>query len=147
MSDIGYQFQASFKFGPQYKEALVNVPAQSPEELAQKLEWLTENAAKFVAAQTALLAVSEVAPLAGNVTSTQVENTPAPAPQQAQGGWGGQQAQQPPSFAQPASNAPACQHGPMVYREAKPGSGKDWKAYFCPTPQNTPGQCKPQFIK
>jgi hypothetical protein len=54
---------------------------------------------------------------------------------------------------QPTQQAPAqqggkqCAHGAMVYREAKPGSGKDWKAYFCPTPQNTPGQCKPEFIR
>jgi hypothetical protein len=42
--------------------------------------------------------------------------------------------------------APACQHGQRVWREAKPGSGKSWKGWFCPAPQGTPDQCKPQFV-
>jgi hypothetical protein len=50
-----------------------------------------------------------------------------------------------------SNQAPAagrtCVHGEMNYKEAKPGSGKDWRAYFCPTPQGTVNQCKPVFLK
>lgn len=57
-------------------------------------------------------------------------------------------APQQPQPPQPAQQAPApvCKHGQMVYREAKPGSGKNWRAYFCPTPKDTPDQCSPQFL-
>lgn len=55
-----------------------------------------------------------------------------------------QQQQQAPAA---PTDAKSCVHGPMVYREAKPGSGKSWRAYFCPTPQGTPNQCKPEFLK
>lgn len=155
MSDQ-YEFQASFKFGPQYKEALINVPANSPEELVGKLEWLTANAGKFVAAQAALLGVEAAAPLAANVSSVQVQNDPTPAPQQ-NGGWGAPQGQAAPAFAQPAPQAApqysqpaqagsACQHGAMVYREGNGAKGP-WKGWFCPTPKNTPGQCSPQFLR
>lgn len=47
----------------------------------------------------------------------------------------------------PASNAPVCNHGARVYRESKPGAAKQWKAWFCPTAQGTPDQCKPEFLK
>ena len=46
-----------------------------------------------------------------------------------------------------ANGNPACIHGARVYREAKPGSGKSWKAWFCPTAQGTPDQCSPEFLK
>lgn len=49
-------------------------------------------------------------------------------------------AQQAPS-APAGGAAPTCQHGPRTFRE---GAGKNgpWAAYFCPTPQGTPDQCK-----
>ena len=57
-----------------------------------------------------------------------------------------------PAAAPAAPAAPAqtsgrtCQHGQMVYRE---GVGKKgpWRAYFCPAPKDTPGQCDPQFLR
>jgi hypothetical protein len=78
--------------------------------------------------------------------------TTADVPPQAAPAWseqGSQQSyQQPPQQAAPVQQGgKQCAHGAMVYREAKPGSGKDWKAYFCPTPKDTPGQCKPEFLK
>jgi len=48
--------------------------------------------------------------------------------------------------AQPAAPAGRnCDHGPMTYRE---GVGKNgpWRAYMCPTPKGTPGQCKAIFL-
>lgn len=148
MSDNAqYAFQANFKFGPQYKETLVNVPASTPDEMLGKLDWLTANAAKFVAAHEALHAASGLAPLAGNVTNTQVINdAPAAAVAQQQGDWAQPQPQGPPSWSQPAQQGPACQHGPMVHRSGNK-NGRDWSAHFCPTPKGTPGQCQPVFGK
>lgn len=70
------------------------------------------------------------------------------APQGGQSGYGAPQgAPEPAQGSQGGSGpAPACQHGPRVWREAKPGSGKSWKGWFCPTRQGTPDQCKPQFV-
>ena len=51
---------------------------------------------------------------------------------------------------QPTQQAPApqggkqCAHGAMVYREGTSAKGP-WKAYFCPTPKGTPGQCAAEF--
>lgn len=68
-------------------------------------------------------------------------------------GFGGVPAQAGPpaqeSYSAPVASVPAgggvpnCQHGPMIERQAKPGSSRQWRAYFCNTPQGTPGQCKP----
>lgn len=37
-----------------------------------------------------------------------------------------------------------CTHGVMVKRTGQ-GQKGEWRAWFCPTPKDTPGQCKPQF--
>lgn len=37
-----------------------------------------------------------------------------------------------------------CVHGTMVVR-AGVKNGKAWSGHFCPTPQGTPDQCRPQF--
>lgn len=37
-----------------------------------------------------------------------------------------------------------CTHGVMVKRTGMGAKG-EWRAWFCPTPKDTPGQCKPAF--
>jgi len=39
---------------------------------------------------------------------------------------------------------PRCKHGARVKREGRSGRGP-WTGWFCPTPQGTPDQCKPEF--
>lgn len=39
-----------------------------------------------------------------------------------------------------------CVHGQMVARSGVK-NGRAWSGHFCPTPQNTPDQCAPQFDK
>ena len=58
----------------------------------------------------------------------------------ATGGGGGDR-----SAAPTGAPAPSCPHGQMTWRESKPGASKDWKGWFCPSPQGTPDQCKPKF--
>jgi len=41
----------------------------------------------------------------------------------------------------------SCKHGKLVYRTSKPGAPKEWKGYFCPSPQGTPDQCAPKFLR
>lgn len=51
-----------------------------------------------------------------------------------------------------ASSAPAsdsgksCKHGNMTFRSGSK-NGNTWQGWFCPTPQGTPDQCKPQFVR
>lgn len=40
-----------------------------------------------------------------------------------------------------------CPHGQMQPKSGVSATGKAWSGYFCPTPRDTPGQCKPQFDK
>ena len=48
------------------------------------------------------------------------------------------------TFAQSA--VPACQHGPRAPRSGVSAKGP-WKAWFCPTPKGTPGQCDATWAK
>jgi hypothetical protein len=46
-----------------------------------------------------------------------------------------------------SGGAYTCKHGEMTFRQSKPGAPKTWKGYFCPTPQGTPDQCEPKFLR
>ena len=133
-----WKLQQNVKVG----QDLINLRGDDPEQFKAVLEWAVENAALFVNVQAALNAVEKVPALTGNVTSTQVQQDAPPQ----QGSWAQPQTQQPPSFANPATTGPACQHGPMVQRSGEK-NGRSWSGWFCPTPKGTPGQCSPQFGK
>lgn len=45
----------------------------------------------------------------------------------------------------PSGQSRDCKHGQMVYRSGSK-NGRTWEAFFCPTPQGTPDQCKPNFL-
>lgn len=42
------------------------------------------------------------------------------------------------------NSGPRCKHGVRTRREGRNNRGP-WVGYFCPTPQGTPDQCKPEF--
>lgn len=49
--------------------------------------------------------------------------------------------------APPASDLDkSCSHGVMIKRTGNGAKG-EWRAFFCPTPKDTPGQCSPVFAK
>jgi hypothetical protein len=39
-----------------------------------------------------------------------------------------------------------CRHGRMAFRTGTNRNGNPYKAFFCPTPKNTPDQCSPIFL-
>ncbi|MEU8086371.1 hypothetical protein AB0B57_22525 [Micromonospora sp. NPDC049101] len=47
----------------------------------------------------------------------------------------------------PGAVAPSCPHGVKAFKTAPPASGKTWKAWMCPAPKGTPGQCPPEWMK
>jgi hypothetical protein len=133
-----FRIQQNVKVG----NDLINLRADNPAEFEQVANWVIENAALLVNVQSALTGVAAVSPLAGNVTSTQVQQAPAQ-----QGQWAQPQQQAAPSWSQPdTSQGPACKHGPMVARSGEK-NGKRWSGFFCPTPRGTSDQCAPQFGK
>lgn len=160
------KFQLNIKFGGGYEAPLLNIEGDTPQEFAANVQYAVDNIEHLVGATTLFLA-------AYNVQKPQDNPPPAPpvqppaAPQgQPQGPWSQQGTQQaPPAFAQGSSfgggdrglNAPQqaepqipaqfCSHGQMQLRHNKPGAAKKWSAYMCPTPQGTPGQCKPVDAK
>ena len=65
--------------------------------------------------------------------STEITPEPAAAPAPAA----------PDAFAN--ATVPQCPHGVKVARSGTSAKGP-WKAWMCPTPKDTPGQCKPQWV-
>lgn len=55
-----------------------------------------------------------------------------------------QQPQAPAAFQQAAT--PSCQHGPRTARGGNGAKGP-WRAWMCPTPKGTPGQCEPLWVR
>ena len=53
----------------------------------------------------------------------------------------------PPTIAStPPVGEKTCVHGVMVKRTGNGAKG-EWRAFFCPTPKDTPDQCQAQFAK
>jgi hypothetical protein len=110
----------------QIKEAFPTVEADSFSELVAKAYL------EYGAVLTAVIGLAApAAPVAASIQS------PAPAPQ-----WAGPVAPAAPS----GPPAPQCPHGEKVYREGSGAKGP-WKAWFCPSPKGTPGQCKADFLR
>jgi hypothetical protein len=115
---------------------MLNVRGATPAEFETALQYAEQNIERIVN----LGALARAVGVAGDKGLT----NPAPAqqyqsPQAPTATWGAPQTAQPP--------APSCAHGAMTFRTSKQGAAKAWKAYFCPTPQGTPNQCEPQFLK
>lgn len=52
----------------------------------------------------------------------------------------------PPPMMAAAPAGKQCAHGVMITRKGQSAKG-EWRAHFCPTPKDTPGQCAPIFAK
>lgn len=143
MSD-DFAFQATICTPPsaQYaKGHMVNVRANTPEELAQRLNAVADSAvAEAFARAVGVIAASEaVAPLAA----------PAPAPVTPVAPTQPTQAPQAPvAPAGAQAGAPSCHHGVKKFI-SKPATAtkKAWSAWGCPAPQGTPDACGLDFIR
>lgn len=148
----GVVLQANFKTP---NGTLLNVYARTPDEFDAALDILADRIAKIAEVEslaTAALHVAnamQVAPVAAVAAPTQTWGATPPAPPA--------QAFNPPPAAPPqqwgapaaapqAFDKPACQHGPRVGRSGQSAKGP-WRAYFCPTPKDTPGQCEAEWVK
>lgn len=116
---------------------MINVRAQTPDELSVLLEGVGDFATQIAATQRLLSGVSTAAPLS---TSSSTGSTPPPlssVPPQAQA----PSAMAPP--AQPVQGGPTCQHGPRKYKSGiSSKTGNPYAMWVCPMPQGA-DQCKP----
>lgn len=45
----------------------------------------------------------------------------------------------------PGGQSRQCKHGEMSFKSGSK-NGKTWQGFFCPTPKDTPDQCRPEFL-
>lgn len=136
-------FTITLKAGQHYDAPWIVVRAETTPDLLNRLESLGQSGviAKTVEVAAELQGVYAAAkglpaaPVAVEVAPTAVVASPTtPAPLTLV-----------PQAPVAAPTGPVCQHGPMVWRESKPGAAKPWRAFMCPTEKGTPGQCEPQW--
>jgi hypothetical protein len=129
----GRPLKVTLKAGPGYEAPWITVEADTPAQLASRLDALADAAAPAaVNASQALQAVYAAARgLDAKVTRT--ERQEEPRQEQAQTGGA-------------PDGAPTCVHGPMIRRTGTSGKGP-WGAYFCPQPKNATDKCEPIWDK
>jgi hypothetical protein len=142
VSEDNWKVQASYKFG-EHGQNLLNVRGGSVEELGF-------HATKLLESET----TQTLGALGALLTATQVVES-VPTPPQAQGGLGFTpqiptpvQVQHQPGY-QPAATPqapPPCPHGQWQWKTGVGAKGP-WKAWMCPAPKGTPGQCEPKWIR
>lgn len=134
-----------------YRDTLVNLRAETPEQLAALLAFVSGKSAEIGSAVAdirggAVVGGAFPGPGTQTVVTSPVPQDPwsqQPPPAQAPPQWA--QPQQPP-VQQGGPPAPQCAHGAMTPRSGTK-NGKAWSAHFCPTAKGTPGQCEPVWGK
>lgn len=130
MSD-DFKLQVSFKTPG---GTLVNVRANSPEELQALLIGTDGLATDVVAHEQKYSAVHNLAPLSTGPSTA----TPLAQDFSSQGF-----PSTPPVVAQPANaQGPTCMHGARKYLTGSK-NGKTWAGWMCPTPKDAPDKCSP----
>ena len=116
---------------------LINIRANSADELSVLLEGIGDYATQIHATQRLLSQAGTLAPL--SITDSTTSTTPPPysTPPQAQA----------PSVmgaqASPTQGGPTCQHGPRKYKSGiSSKTGNPYAMWVCPMPQGA-DQCKP----
>jgi len=115
---------------------LINIRANSADELSVLLEGIGDYATQINATQRMLAAASTLAPLSTTASTTSTTPPPYSAPPQAQA---------PSAMAPttPAQGGPTCQHGPRKYKSGiSSKTGNPYAMWVCPMPQGA-DQCKP----
>lgn len=128
--------EAKYSFTTKINGDLFTVRGDSFDEFHTNLAHAGANLQAFITDVSVLQAAGHAAPLVNNSTPA----APAWAAPQATG-W--EQASPPPAAANAA--VPVCAHGPRTPRAGN-GTNGPYKAWFCPTPKGTPGQCSPIFL-
>ena len=113
---------------------LINIRANSADELSVLLEGIGDYATQIHATQRVLSQAGTVSPLSttGSTISTPPPQSSTPP-----------QAQAPSSTAPVTQGGPTCQHGPRKYKSGiSSKTGNPYAMWVCPMPQGA-DQCKP----
>jgi len=128
-----WKLQVSYKLNT---GDLINVRAQSADELSVLLEGIGDFATQIAATQRLLSGVGTAAPLSTSLSTESTTPPPYSVPPQAQA----------PSATAPVTQqqgGPTCQHGPRKYKSGiSSKTGNPYAMWVCPMPQGA-DQCKP----
>ena len=111
---------------------MLNVYAETLDEWKALLPEAEATLAECMGIENVIKSLRTLAPLMAAETPSSAPTAPAAAyaapaaPQQVDGG-------------------EMCEHGAMVRRTGTHAVKGPWVGYFCPTPKDTPGQCKARF--
>jgi hypothetical protein len=122
MATEGTKFQVNFKLAD---GTLINIYATDSTELETGLATIQDSAALINSVSASLTSAGAVRALAQGLGATPVAA----------------------SAQSSVIEEGHCKHGKLVYRTSKPGAAKEWKGWFCPSPQGTPDQCAPKFLR
>jgi hypothetical protein len=107
---------------------LINVRANTADELSVLLEGLSDYSTQIAATSKAVQGAYTVLPLSTGVSTPDTTPSGFSTPTQASA----------------PSSTPTCVHGGRVFRQGvSKTTGKPYAFWACPTPQGTPDQCKP----
>lgn len=125
--------------------ALYNVYGHDEDSFRDGLSILKAYVAEIAEVQSLLTGASNVTQ---QMPVTAGPPAPAPvapvqAPPVAAPTWG---APPPPAASFQQAAVPQCQHGPRTARSGNGAKGP-WRAWMCPTPKGTPGQCEPDWVR
>lgn len=126
--------QVNFKTG---SGTLINVYGSDEQAFDLGLAILHDRIATIVQTEQALngaTAVANVVPLHPQQPPAVAPAVPTPPPVVAPA----------PAFQQAAT--PTCVHGPLTARKGNGAKG-EWRAWMCPSPKGTPGQCQPNWLR
>jgi hypothetical protein len=115
---------------------LINIRANSADELSVLLEGIGDYATQIHATQRLLSQAGTLAPLSTTASTTSTTPPPYSTPPQAQA---------PSAMAPttPQQGGPTCQHGPRKYKSGiSSKTGNPYAMWVCPMPQGA-DQCKP----
>jgi hypothetical protein len=128
MATEGTKFQVNFKLAD---GTLINVYAATAAELEGSLATIQDSSALIASVSGALGNAGAIRTVVAGLGATPIA---APTP--------------PTQYEAPAQLPDGhCKHGPLTWRESKPGAPKAWKGWFCPSPKGTPDQCEPKFVR
>ena len=114
---------------------LINIRANSADELSVLLEGIGDYATQIHATQRMLASAGTLAPLSTTASTTSTTPPPYSIPPQAQAPSA--------SAAAPVQGGPTCQHGPRKYKSGiSSKTGNPYAMWVCPMPQGA-DQCKP----
>lgn len=126
--------------------ALYNVYGHDEDSFRDGLNILKAYVSEIAEVQSHLMGaatVTAVMPVTAGPPAA-VAAPPAQPPQVA-ASWG-QPAPAGPPAAFSQATVPSCQHGPRSARGGQGAKGP-WRAWMCPSPKGTPGQCEPQWVR